>query len=204
MNDLYTATKEIIFDKAIDMIATVGFESMSMRDLAEAAGIKVASVYNHFSSKHEILVNIYDYYCRHVFDNRPPIEQSKRVIESGSREEIYKTITYDFTSADEKKYRRMVHIVKIIMMRIFNDERARHIFVQLNCTESAVYVKELLEYGISIGRFEQFDTDTYINFLIGQTFFMGIKAFTTPGYFAHQLKEEVNIGKMLMEFLPLK
>ena len=204
MSDVLTGTKELIFDKAIEIVATVGFENMSMRDLANAVGIKTASVYSHFASKQEILDNIYDYFCEHYLDNRLPIEESKAVFETGSREEIFNTMMFNFMSNDEKKYKRMVLSTKIVMMRIFNDERANRIFLDINCKKTAELTKELLEYGISIGRLENFDIDTYTNFLIGMMFFMGIKAFARPNYTVGQLDEEMRIGKMLMDILPLK
>ena len=162
-------------------------------------------MYNHFESKQEILDSIYNYFCEHYFDNRPPIEQSKRVIETGSREDIYKkAIMLNFVSEDEKKYKRMVLTAKIVMMRIFNDKRANQIFFEFNNIKPQSYVKELLEYGVSIGRIESFDIDTYVTFLTGMIFFMGIKAFARFDYIAGQLEEEERIGKMLMEILPLK
>ena len=204
MGDSLTGTREVIFDKAIEIISSVSFENMSMKVLAKAAGIKTASIYNHFPSKQDILDRIYDYYCDHMFDNRLPIEQSKRIIETGGREDIYRTIMYNFVTEDGKKYKRMVLTTKIVLMRIFNDMRANHIFFELNCRESALYVKELLEYGVSIGRIESFDIDTYTNFLIGMISFMGVKAFTQPNYIIGQLEEETRIGKMLMDIIPLK
>lgn len=204
MNDSFTATKTIIFDTAVGMIATVGFENMSMRELADAVGIKVSSLYYHFSSKQDILDSIYNYYCQHMFDNRASIEQSKRVIESGNREEIFNTIIYDYFDQNEKKTRRMVLTAKIIMMRLFNDERARCIFLEFSYTGSAVYVKELLEYGVSIGRFEDFDIDTYVDLLASQEFFMGTKTFTNPDYFIRYPDEKKRINKMCMDILPIK
>jgi AcrR family transcriptional regulator len=204
MSDFLSGTKEMIFDKAIEMISSIGFENMSMRDLADSVGIKVASMYNHFPGKQEILDCIYDYYCQHVFDNRFSMEEAKRIMETGSREEIYKSMIYDFVTPDQKKYRRMLLITKIVIMRIFNDEQANKIFLNKNCSEPAVYARGLLEYGISIGRLESFDTDTYVTFMIGQMLFMGIKAYARPDYVVQQLDEEVGIHKMLMEFLPLK
>ena len=202
--DSFTKTKEIIFDKAIELISSVGYENMSMKMLANAVGIKTASMYNHFTSKQEILDSIYGYYCDHMFDNRPSIEESKRIIETGSREEIFKTLTFNFVSDDPKKYKRMILTAKIVMMRIFNDRQANQIFLEYSCVRPAAYVKELIEFGISIGRIEPFDIDTYTNFLTGMLFSMGVKAFAHPNYIISQLDEEVRIGKMLMDIIPLR
>ena len=204
VHELFTGTKEIIFDKAIEIISSVGYENMSMKVLAKAVGIKTASIYNHFACKQDILDSIYGYYCDHMFDNRPSIEESKRVIETGSREEIFKTLIFNFVSDDPKKYKRMILTAKIVMMRIFNDRQANQIFLEYSCLKPAAYVKELLEYGISIGRIEPFDIDTYTNFLTGMLFSMGIRAFASSEYIIGQIDEETRIGKMLMDIIPLK
>ena len=205
MSESFSGTREIIFDKAIEIISSVGFENMSMKVLANAVGIKTASMYNHFTSKKQILDSIYNYYCDHMFDNRPSLEEAKRVIENGTREEIYRAITFNFVSKeDQKKYRRMVLTAKIVMMRIFNDRRANQIFLEFSCQKPAAYVKELLDYGVSIGKIESFDIDTYTNFLTGMLFSMGFKAFAGPNYIVSQLDEETRIAKMLMDIIPLK
>lgn len=49
------ATRAAIIQAALDSFARVGYEATTMRDVANSVGIKAASLYNHFSSKHEIL-----------------------------------------------------------------------------------------------------------------------------------------------------
>jgi TetR/AcrR family transcriptional regulator, cholesterol catabolism regulator len=44
-----------VLDAAIAMFAERGFDSCTMRDLAAASGVKAPALYNHFSSKEEIL-----------------------------------------------------------------------------------------------------------------------------------------------------
>jgi len=50
--------KEEIIDTASQLFGERGFNAVSMRDLAEALGIKAASLYNHISSKQELLSSI--------------------------------------------------------------------------------------------------------------------------------------------------
>jgi AcrR family transcriptional regulator len=54
-------TKEKIFDASIDLFAQKGFDAVSMQEIADAVGIKKASMYYHFSSKDQILEKILGY-----------------------------------------------------------------------------------------------------------------------------------------------
>jgi AcrR family transcriptional regulator len=54
-------TKEKIFQVALDLFAQKGFDAVSMREIAEAVGIKKASLYSHFSGKDELLEQMFEY-----------------------------------------------------------------------------------------------------------------------------------------------
>jgi AcrR family transcriptional regulator len=54
-------TKEKVFEVALDLFAQKGYDAVSMREIAEAVGIKKASLYSHFSSKDELLEKLFEY-----------------------------------------------------------------------------------------------------------------------------------------------
>ncbi len=54
------STRERVLQAAVGMFAERGFESCTMRDLAATAGVKAPALYNHFSSKEEILAEAMD------------------------------------------------------------------------------------------------------------------------------------------------
>jgi AcrR family transcriptional regulator len=54
-------TKERILSVAIDLFAQKGFDAVSQREIAEAAGIRKATLYYYFSTKDEILAKILEY-----------------------------------------------------------------------------------------------------------------------------------------------
>ena len=65
-------TRRKILVAAVDLFASKGYTETSVRDIATAVGIKPASLYNHFSSKEDILASILNDYINNtqgVVDN---------------------------------------------------------------------------------------------------------------------------------------
>lgn len=59
--------KEVIVEKAAHLFKEKGFKASSMRELAEIVGVEAASLYNHISSKNEMLsVICYDVANRYM------------------------------------------------------------------------------------------------------------------------------------------
>ena len=54
-------TKERIFDVSLDLFSKKGYDSVSLREIAEEVGIKKSSIYSHYPSKEAILMDIFDY-----------------------------------------------------------------------------------------------------------------------------------------------
>jgi histone acetyltransferase (RNA polymerase elongator complex component) len=54
-------TKEKIFEVSLDLFSKKGYDSVSLREIAEEVGIKKSSIYSHYSSKEAILMDIFDY-----------------------------------------------------------------------------------------------------------------------------------------------
>lgn len=65
-NDIMTdqadkTTKQRIFEASLDLFAQKGFDAVSMREIADAVGIKKASLYSHFASKDALIERIFNY-----------------------------------------------------------------------------------------------------------------------------------------------
>ena len=52
------STRNEILEKALDLFSVNGYEATSMLQIADAVGIRKASLYSHFTSKQDILDNI--------------------------------------------------------------------------------------------------------------------------------------------------
>ena len=61
-------TKERIFDEALDLFSKKGYDSVSLREIADNVGIRKSSIYSHYSSKEAILMDILDY-LKGLFEN---------------------------------------------------------------------------------------------------------------------------------------
>ena len=48
-------TKQRILDAALELFSTQGFEATSIAQIADAVGVRKASLYSHFDSKQDIL-----------------------------------------------------------------------------------------------------------------------------------------------------
>jgi AcrR family transcriptional regulator len=59
-------TRDLICETALRLIDRSGLESLSMRALAAALGVKAGSIYYHFSSKEELLTGIAEFLFRKV------------------------------------------------------------------------------------------------------------------------------------------
>ena len=61
-------TKEKITEEALTLFAEKGYKGTSVKNIADAVGIKDASLYNHFRSKQEIFDSIVELISKHISD----------------------------------------------------------------------------------------------------------------------------------------
>jgi len=87
-------TTRAILDVAADLFARHGYDGVSVREIAQGAGIRESSVYNHFSSKADILETLYDEFIRLVPETRPCDAELDRILEILQPEEILKNILF--------------------------------------------------------------------------------------------------------------
>jgi len=64
-------TRRQVVEKALEVLNQEGFDGLTMRRLAEALGIKAASLYNHVGDKDELLTLMADAICAKIPDVDP-------------------------------------------------------------------------------------------------------------------------------------
>lgn len=61
-------TKEDLRESARQLFARHGYEGVSMRDIAGSVGIRQSAIYNHFSSKQDLLVDLMVSHMEHLLE----------------------------------------------------------------------------------------------------------------------------------------
>jgi len=146
-------TKTRIFNTALHLFATRGVENAPMRDIADAAGINIASIYNHYSSKEQLVDACYDFFLEHYEGARLSDELYRIILQKGSKEEIIRIANEQFPEEPEEN---LVYSMTILFSRIYIDAKAVEKYTEM-INHSLQFLKRFFELGIELGRFEDFD-----------------------------------------------
>lgn len=161
-------TRDVIFDRSIELFSTCGYENVSMREIASEVGIKAASIYNHYVSKQEILDCIYEYFEKAISSKLPSFEKTKSVVRLGTAQEIIRAFTALLAiERDNSEGKRMMMMNKIVYSRFYIDPNSTRI-VGSTMNNAIEYISKALNYGVEIGRFEPFDTQAFSRILVIQ------------------------------------
>jgi AcrR family transcriptional regulator len=77
MSEILLDRKQQILLVAQNLFKTKGYGASSMRDIAKEVGVEAASLYNHFSSKEDLLREICFDMAEQFFDEIAPLEKKK-------------------------------------------------------------------------------------------------------------------------------
>ena len=110
MNNLMS-TKRKILVSAVGLFASKGYTETSVRDIATAVGIKPASLYNHFSSKEDILASILDDYTNKArgIVNNP--EMLSIIQENPTAECLVDYMQLNFPMLKDDYYSKVLHVI---------------------------------------------------------------------------------------------
>lgn len=149
-------TKEKIFDSAIELFAKKGFDATSMREIAEAVGIKKASLYSHYKSKNEIMDNIFEYFKKELMQMRPPEARNLEKIDKITPEVFCQRANL---TLDIFKNPKMEKIFRIISSEQFRDKRAKMIILECLIHEPYSFSRTVLEIMVNKGIINKIDPD---------------------------------------------
>ncbi|MGX8694645.1 MAG: TetR/AcrR family transcriptional regulator [Methanobrevibacter sp.] len=129
-------TKEKIFNVSLDLFSKKGYDSVSLREIAEEVGIQKSSIYSHYSSKEAILMDIFNQFTNsfeidneeiQLSENNPLLENPELFYHKGS--EAIKNMLFQ---------EQNLKIWKLILIQMHHNETIKSFF------ENEILVKPLV------------------------------------------------------------
>ena len=122
-----TQTKDKIFDTALDLFSKKGYDSVSVRTIASEVGIKESSIYNHYSSKKDILMSILNYF-EEYFKGNPLDDESIRKLLEENPEEFYHQGSEMFKQQIFEE--KILKIMKLIFVQMYQVDEVKEFFLR--------------------------------------------------------------------------
>ena len=125
------STKEKIFHTAVKLFSKEGYHGVSMQDIADVVGIKKSSIYNHYTSKEDIINYIYLKFMETLIETTPSKDLIKNILDNNPSVE-------DFWKDRIKTYFKNSVISEtgqlwaVIFMEQFRDEKAGALIIEEN------------------------------------------------------------------------
>jgi len=153
-------TKERIFNAAVKLFSEKGYAETSMRDIADMVGVTVAGLYNHYTSKEDILYSLYDFYSKHwkdvCFDN----DELLALAETGTPYDVFGSLAFHFDPALQDS---MDRIVKIAVRQMGVNSRSEALIKDhIGSTE---IVGKILNRLIELKKIEPIDVESFASIL---------------------------------------
>ena len=170
-------TKEKILRAAVRLFSDRGYDKVSMRDIAAAVGIKAASIYNHYSSKEELLKSIYGFYVAQQRQLFPTPEEHLRMAETASLAQLLSSLDIHYSPPEIDE---MMNRIITIAFREINVDRDSEQFIR-GCIFDSVndLLRPLFARMVELGRLEPFDIDTFLC-LFNYFSFAGAALYNSP------------------------
>jgi AcrR family transcriptional regulator len=147
-------TKEKILDAALDLASKNGLGALSLSQIADKVGIQKQSLYNHFSSKEEIIKALYEYLRQKAKENTgaDPVDYGK-VVKGKSAYAVLSTAVASYMNINEDP--DMKRFYKFILSeRSIHPEAAK---IMVNETEKMILATKQLFYAMQVQKVLVFD-----------------------------------------------
>lgn len=149
-------TKRVIAEKALELFAERGYDSVSVGEIADAVGIKAPSLYNHYKSKQEIFDAIVDYVAQryerdtdkidiHVQNVKQDISLFETISEKDLSEKVKQIFYYSLRDKTIRLFRKMMTIEQ------FRSPKLAKLYTERYVTRMIDYHSEIFRKLISAG-----------------------------------------------------
>lgn len=135
-------TARYILDIAAELFAKNGYDGVSVRQIADKAGIKESSLYNHFKNKADILRTLFDEFIRLAPKTRPSDEEIDRMLMIMEPVEVFKNIVFFVGKSANKT---LFNTSMIIHYEKFHNPHAAEIYFKYIVSEPADYYERIIK-----------------------------------------------------------
>jgi 1,4-dihydroxy-2-naphthoyl-CoA hydrolase len=146
-----------IFQAASETFGEKGYASTSVRDIADAAGMPVPTMYQYFRSKEDILSLMFETYMREIGSS---ISAAANAAGDTATEKLKAAITANLAMYD--KYRRQIRVMYQETRTFTEANRSRAL--DLTRSTNRVWV-DVIRQGIASGEFRKIDPNIVANFI---------------------------------------
>ncbi|MBE6504735.1 MAG: TetR family transcriptional regulator [Methanobrevibacter millerae] len=134
-------TKEKIFDVSLDLFSKKGYDSVSLKEIADGVGIKKSSIYSHYPSKEAILMDIFDYFTG-LFEMDELLNSKEYMLDENNEMLVENPKLFYHLGSEAIKnmlsQERNLKIWKLIFIQMHHNEEIRLFF------QNEILVKPLL------------------------------------------------------------
>lgn len=148
-------TKQRILDAALELFSTQGFEATSIAQIADAVGVRKASLYSHFDSKQDILdrliESIMEDYAKHSARSL-----ADRIGDELDPDGVVRLVTEQirYTVHDEHVSRAR----KMLTIEQYRNPQLAELKTKQSYTDVLAFAEALMERLVSEGRLKPLDT----------------------------------------------
>jgi len=176
-------TRDRIMKAAAKLFSEKGYNKVTTREIAAAAGINSASIYNHFSSKDELLKSLYNYYTEHRSEQNPDVSELLKLAETAPPMEVLMNAEYHYS----EEARGMMDQILVTASKEITSDPDSERFIRENIFDNIVSVlRPVLERLVELEKIKPFDMDAFFNVLC---FYCYSAAALNSTPFGHNVRE---------------
>jgi len=156
------SAKEKILGAAAKLFAESGYNKVTIREIAKAAGVNSALIYYYFSSKSDILSNLYKLYSDERLKAAPDLAELLRLAETGPPHDVLMKSGFLY----KEEVREILDQILVIAAREISSDSESERFIEENIYNPIFEIlKPLLTRLAELGKIKPINIDTFIGIL---------------------------------------